>query len=158
MRFNFANSRWSIAIMLTVIHTSVGRAQAVAPAVSTNPPELAGLYRLEVPATVAPSTITFLRLLPNGRSRVETLHIDPHAARIRATVKVEPFSHRPWKLKEVSPGRSPQFCFALREVESCSAFHVEGPRSDLLLFGPNANWGSPTLILRREQETPRQGP
>ena len=156
MCFSFADPRWlSLVLFAGLLHTSTGSAQVVsASAPLTRSTDLVGLYRLERPSSIAPSTITFLRLLPDGRSRIETLHIDA-AQTVRATVKVERFNRRPWGLKTVSPGGSPQLCFDLQGTESCSSFHMEMPRRDLLLFAPDANWGAPTLILRREPDTLR---
>jgi len=156
MRFSFANPRWLFSVFaVSLVHTSVGHAQAVSvSATRANLPELASLYRLETPAAIAPSAIRFLRLLPDGRSRIETVRVDLAAESVRATVSVESFSRRPWRLKTLSPGASPQLCFELGKTESCSAFHMEMPRGDLLLFSSAANWGAPTLILRREAKVP----
>jgi len=157
MYSSFANPLWIYLVLFAgLLHTSTGTAQVVsASAPLTRSTDLAGLYRLERPSSIAPSTISFLRLLPDGHSRVETLHIDA-AQSVRATVKVGRFSSRLWGLKSVSPGASPKLCFDVQGTESCLAFHIEMPRRDLLLFAPDANWDEPTLILRREPDAPRR--
>lgn len=153
MHFSDANPRWlSFVFVAALLYTSSGGAQVVSTSAPlTRSSDLSGLYRLERPSSIAPSSITFLRLLPDGRSRVETLHIDGGQS-VRASVKVGRFSSRPWGLKTVSPGASPQLCIDVQGTVSCLAFHTEMPRRDILLFAPGANWGEPTLILRREPD------
>lgn len=127
------------------------RAQTVpVSAVPVRPATLSGLYRLETPSPDSRSIITFLRLLPDGRSRLELLRIDDVGPTVRAVVEVGPFHRHPWRTKALAPGASPQLCFEIKRAESCSAFHVEGPRGDILLFAPEALWGEPTWVLRRQ--------
>lgn len=123
---------------------------ATASTTEVRPSELAGLYRMITPSTDSTSVIRFLRLFADGRSRLESVRIDANQAPVRARVEVEAFHRRPWGLKTRSATAAPQLCFEMRTIESCTAFHREGPGGDLLLFAPGANWGSPTLILRRQ--------
>ena len=114
------------------------------------PAALAGLYRIEVPSTVSTSSIQFLRLFVDGRSRIELVRIDGTGRPVQARVLVGSFSEHPWRLKATSAEHGQQLCFEMDGSESCTAFHQEMPRGDLLLFAPDANWGSPTIILRRQ--------
>jgi hypothetical protein len=117
---------------------------------SVRPPELAGLYRIETPSLGSASVIRFLRLFADGRSRLESIRIDVTGAKVRTETTVGPFQRHPWRLKAPSAGAATQLCFELKITESCTAFHKEMPSGDLLLFAPEANWGSPSLILRRQ--------
>ena len=121
-----------------------------ASAVALRPPELAGLYRMETPSVDSASVIRFLRLFADGRSRLESIRIDVTGARVRAETTVGPFQRHPWRLKAPSAGAATQLCFELKVTESCTAFHMEMPSGDLLLFASEANWGSPSLILHRQ--------
>jgi hypothetical protein len=143
---------WRVAACLSVLVVARPASAQVTPTTisSPRPLELAGLYRMESPMAPAMSEILFLRLFPNGRSRVESVVIDTKGESVRTSVKVGGFHRWPWRLKTLQPGASPYICFEIKEAESCTAFHQEGPRRDLLLFGPDAAWGSPTLILRRQ--------
>ena len=126
------------------------RAQNQLVARTDHPVEMAGLYRVESPSAIAPRKIEFLRLLADGRARWETLEIDAANPTVKGKVTVGKFGEKRWHLKELRSGRAPQICYPEARGESCYAFHAETPRNDLLLFAPNANWGEPTIILRRE--------
>jgi hypothetical protein len=121
-----------------------------ASAATLRPPELAGLYRMETPSLDSASVIRFLRLFADGRSRLESIRIDVTGAKVRAETTVGPFQRHPWRLNVPSTGAATQLCFELTITESCTAFHMEMPSGDLLLFAPEANWGSPSLILHRQ--------
>ena len=126
-------------------------AQAVAAsATPVRPVELAGLYRIENPSVDSASVIRFLRLFPDGRSRLESVRINAAGAEVRARVTVGLFHRRAWRLNAPSVGAATQLCFELKTIEKCTAFHKEMPSGDLLLFAPEANWGSPSLTLRRQ--------
>jgi hypothetical protein len=116
---------------------------------SSRPADLVGLYRIDNPVIDATSTIHYLRLMRDGRSRLESVRIDAAGVPIRASVEIGPFHRHPWSVKTLGEGAS-NLCFERDAAESCMAFHQEMPRGDLLLFKPDANWGSPTLILRRQ--------
>lgn len=150
MLFPSRETRFMMTVFVLAFPLAIAHAQAVSVSTSRRPAGLAGLYRLETPANDSSSVITFLRLLPNGRSRIESLHIDASGTALRARVQVGPFSTHPWRTKLVTTGGSPQLCFEIRRAESCAAFHKQGPRGDLLLFAPEALWGEPTLVLRRQ--------
>lgn len=145
-RFIAASSFLLLALPLHLAHTQV----ATASAASVRPADLAGLYRMETPSSNATSTVRYLRLFSDGRSRLESVRIDGTASPISARVEVGPIHQHPWRVKMLSPGAAPQLCFQMNATESCTAFHKEMPGGDLFLFAPDANWGSPTLILRRE--------
>jgi hypothetical protein len=140
----------AVAIMLACATASAQTAKAVSVSAPVRPAGLAGLYRVATPAMDSSSVITFLRLLPDGRSRLESLHIDTSAGIVRARVEVGAFHRNPWRTKVAAPGASPQLCFEMTKGQSCAAFHMEGSRGDLLLFAPEALWGEPTLVLRRQ--------
>jgi hypothetical protein len=123
---------------------------ANASASPVRPSELAGLYRMDTPSPDASSVIRFLRLFADGRSRLEFVRIDVAGGEIRAHATVGPFHRHAWRLKAPGAGAATQLCFELETTESCTAFHKEMPSGDLLLFAPEANWGSPTLVLRRQ--------
>lgn len=145
-RYLFACS----AFVLVAPFRSAEAQAATASATTVRPSELAGLYRMVTPSTDSTSVIRFLRLFADGRSRLESVRIDANRAPVRARVEVGGFHRRPWGLKTASATAAPKLCFEMRAAESCTAFHREMPGGDLLLFAPGANWGSPTLILRRQ--------
>jgi hypothetical protein len=131
------------------VHLSM--AQSVTPALAkTRPPELAGRYRVDSPSSDAASTIRFIKLFSDGRSRLEFVRIDATGPQVLARVTAGPFHRHPWTLKQRGAGTPTQLCFELEAAESCMAFHLEMPSGDLLLFAPEANWGSPSLRLRRQ--------
>lgn len=138
------------AVVLAFPVRSANAQAAIASATMLRPAELAGLYRMVTPSTDSTSVIHFLRLFPDGRSRMESVRIDASRAPVRARVEVQTFHRRPWGLKTSSASAAPQLCFEMRTAEACTAFHREMPRGDLHLFAPGAHWGSPTLILRRQ--------
>jgi hypothetical protein len=134
-------------VALVFTNTSV-KAQA---SVATNKaPDLAGLYRIEVPGKVGESSIRYLRLLPDGRARVETVLVNTRGAAVNAQAKIGNYSKAGWALKTLEAGLSPQLCLALPEIRSCFGFHVEMPGANLPLYGPDALFGEPTIFLRRQ--------
>ena len=140
-----------LGLLLLVVGITKADAQlAMASKAPGRPTALSGLYRIEIPASGSVSVIRFIRLFPDGRNRIEAVQLDASGARLQAKVSVSPFHRNRWGLKEVSPERAPQLCFAINGADSCAAFHQEMPSGDLLLFAADANWGSPSLILRRQ--------
>ena len=95
-----------------------------------------------------------LRLLRDGRIRWETLVIDASSPDLRARVYAGGFRNGRWRLKSIGEGRAPVLCLPDDFGEICYAFHAQFPGNDLLLFGADANWGEPTLTLRRQTSSP----
>jgi hypothetical protein len=140
-----------LSVVVIVPPLALAHAQAVSvSAAPVRPANLAGLYRVETPSIDSTSVITFLRLYTDGRNRLESVHIDASGATVGARVEVGQFHRHPWRTKALAPGASPQLCFEINRAESCAAFHMEGPHGDLLLFAPEALWGKPTWVLRRQ--------
>ena len=126
-------------------------AQSATTSIATQrPPEFAGRYRIDSPSAEPASMIRFIRLFSDGRSRLESVRIDATGPEVRARVTVGPFHRHAWTIKESRAGTPTQLCLELEATESCMAFHMEMPSGNLLLFAPEANWGSPSLILRRQ--------
>src|SRR5437868_5421454 len=69
-----------------------------APSAGLSAPEIAGLYQMVDPRGVADpiTTATFLRLLPDGRSRLEAVMVSDISGAITSRTEVGQYHRDPW--------------------------------------------------------------
>lgn len=125
------------------------------------PAELAGLYRMEVPDVARPGSrlrrpvteVTFLRLLPDGRSRLENVTLADRAGSVTAAVEVGPIQRRLWDVRVPDAAGRPapalaRLCFEHAGALQCERYERDADTGDVSLYaGPNA--ASLTLRLER---------
>ena len=125
------------------------------------PAELGGVYRLEAPEAVRPSArlrfpateVTFLRLLPDGRSRLENVTVRDREGAVVAAVEVGPLHRQRWEVRVPTPlGQAApqlaQLCVALGGELTCQRYERDAVTGDVTLFA-NASASSATLRLER---------
>ncbi len=156
--------RWLLTTVVLGAVTITGSALAAGarPARSAErPAELVGLYRMEAPEAVRPSArlrfpateVTFLRLMPNGQSRLENVTIADRAGTAAASVEVGPVQAQPWAVRVPSVGgraAAPlaQLCFQAAGALQCQRYERDDATGDLSLFA-GASASSVTLRLER---------
>jgi len=125
-------------------------------AASQQPAEIAGLYWMvppNVPSTrmLAPGReFTYLRLAPDGRSRLENVTVDARGERVAPNVEVGAWSTEKWRVQAASPSAGPQLCWQLGGGGplACSVFERDAQSGDITLYRDGIG-GKIDLVLRR---------
>jgi len=128
---------------------------------ATRPAMLAGLYRMEAPERVRPAPrlrmpvteVTFLRLFPDGRSRLENLAVTDRAGAVAADVQVGAMHRHPWEVQTPSPSGAPapalaRLCLEVAGSVVCQRYERDAVTGDVTLFA-DATAGSAVLRLER---------
>ena len=159
--------RWlvlSLAVALPAAGAVASRSPGVPAPVGSRvarPAELAGLYRMEVPEAVRPSgrlrfpatEVTFLRLLPDGRSRLENVTLADRGGTVAAAVEVGPVQAEPWEVRVPAAAGRPapalaQLCFRHAGEARCQRYERDAATGDVALYA-GATAASLTLRLER---------
>lgn len=161
--------RWSVRALACVLppmtvgvaalHASTAR--RASSSVAARPAELVGLYRLDVPEARRPSArlrypateVTFLRLLADGRARLENVTLADQGGVVAARVARGPTAARPWAVRTPSPGGRPapalaQLCVPQAGGVTCERYERDAVTGDLVLYA-GASAASATLRLER---------
>lgn len=109
-----------------------------------------GLYRIEDTSSRSTRRLRYLRLLPDGTARTETIRIEEKGQRLTAVVEA-PEVHS-WYLHLYMPDGSPQLCMRGTGPAECYWMRLEMPSRDLHLYNNTAELGSPTVVLRRHDD------
>ncbi len=156
-----SNRRRVMAGVALGIPALIGAAGAPTDATSERPAELAGVYRMEIPEASRPSArlrfprteVTFLRLLPDGRSRLENVTLVDEGGTIAARVEVGPTNGEPWRVRvPVAAGRPAsalaELCLTHAGAAQCQRYERDAETGDVSLYA-GATAGS--LVLRLER-------
>lgn len=125
-------------------------------ATSEQPAEIAGLYWMvppNVPSTrmLAPGReFTYLRLAPDGRSRLENVTVDARGERVAPNVEVGVWSTEKWRVQAASGGTGPMLCWQLGGGGplACSVFERDAASGDITLYRDRIG-GKIEVVLRR---------
>jgi hypothetical protein len=157
----FAESKMSrstrIALALTftasVASTVTAEAQSAhavkAPDSGFTPAQIAGLYQMVDPRGYADvlTAVTYLRLLPDGRSRLEGVAVSDVNGAIAAHTEIAAYHRTPWAIKGSAAG--PELCFDVAGKSQCEQVERDPATNDLLLFSTTRPRGHADLRLHR---------
>lgn len=116
--------------------------------------EIVGLYLMvapDVPSVkmLAPGReFTYLRLAPDGRSRMENVMVDARGDVVTPTVEVVPWSTQNWKVIPATNDNPAQLCWQLGSRMLCNV-HQRDPQSGDITIYRGAVDGKVELVLRR---------
>lgn len=116
--------------------------------------EIVGLYLMGNPAVpsmkmLAPGReFTYLRLAPDGRSRMENVTVDAGGDAVTPTVEVAPWSTQNWKVIPATGDTPAQLCWELGQRLICSVYQRDSQSGDITLYR-GAVGGKVELVLIR---------
>ena len=127
----------------------------LAAAIGEQPVELAGLYLMvppDMPSTkmLAPGReFTYLRLAPDGRSRMEQVMVDARGERVAPTVDVGPWSVEKWQVQPAANGTGAKLCWqAVGPKVLCNVYARDAKSGDITIYSGVVG-GKVELVLRR---------
>jgi beta-lactamase regulating signal transducer with metallopeptidase domain len=116
--------------------------------------EIVGLYLMVPPHVpsmkmLAPGReFTYLRLAPDGRSRMENVTVDASGDVIAPTVEVARWSTQNWKVIPATADTAAQLCWELGSRMLCGVYQRDPESGDITLYR-DAIGGKVELVLRR---------
>ena len=110
---------------------------------------VAGLYQMLDPRGYADglTAATYLRLLPDGRSRLEAVLVADGNGVISARTDVSEYHRSPWAIRRTTAG--PELCFEVAGKTKCSQVERDLATGDLLLYDATRPRGHADLRLHR---------
>ncbi len=110
---------------------------------------ISGLYQMVDPRGYADplTAATYLRLLPDGRSRLEGVTVLDINGSIQSKVEVGSYHRNPWQLRDTSAGR--ELCFDVAGKSHCAQVERDLATNDLLLFDASRPRGHADLRLHK---------
>jgi hypothetical protein len=110
---------------------------------------VAELYQMLDPRGYADglTSATYLRLLPDGRSRLEAVLVSDTNGTISARTDVGEFHRSPWTIRRSAA--SPELCFEVAGKTHCSQVERDLGTADLLLYDATRPRGHADLRLHR---------
>jgi hypothetical protein len=139
------------ALLLTALNTADGQgAKAVRePDAGFTASSIAGLYQMLDPRGYADplAAAAYLRLLPDGRSRLEGVVVSDVNGSINSRTEIGSFHRTPWAISPTAAG--PELCFDVAGKSHCEQIERDLATSDLLLYDPARPRGRPDLRLHR---------
>ncbi|MFN2604192.1 MAG: hypothetical protein ABR582_15740 [Gemmatimonadaceae bacterium] len=148
-------------LMLTLASTTALHAQATqaaAPNAGLNQRDIAGLYQMMDPRGYADplTAATYIRLLPDGRSRLEGVIVSDAGGSITARAEIGEFNRSPWSVRRTDVG--PELCLSLAGKIECLQVERDLATGDLLLYDAARPRGHADLRLHRaDPAAPRVG-
>jgi hypothetical protein len=149
-----SNARLHTALFLgwIVIPVLAGAQVSIAwqePSAGFTPAAVAGLYQMLDPRGYADplAAATYLRLLPDKRSRLEGVIVSDVQGAVSPRVEVGPFAHTPWEIRNATGGA--ELCFEVAGKLTCGQMEREPATGDLLLFSTSRPRGRADLRLHR---------
>lgn len=127
--------------------------QTVQPARNTNAgltaPEIAGLYQMLDPRGHADplAAATYLRLLSDGRSRLEGVIVSDVNGSISSRTEISSFHRTPWLVRSAPSG--PELCFDVAGKSRCAQMERAPATNDLSLYDPARPRGRADLRLHK---------
>jgi hypothetical protein len=96
--------------------------------------EIAGLYQMLDPRGYADAfaAATYLRLLPDGRSRLEGVVVSDVNGSIKSVTEIGNYHRTRWTIQRTAAG--PELCFDVAGKSLCSQVERDLATNDLLLF------------------------
>jgi hypothetical protein len=140
----------TVAFLWAVSSTSAQSIKAVAsPDAGLSASNIAGLYQMLDPRGYADSLVaaTYLRLFPDGRSRLEGVVVSDVNGSISSKTEIGNFHRTPWAVKQTSAG--PELCFDVAGKSQCAQLERDPATNDLLLYDSTRPRGHADLRLHR---------
>jgi hypothetical protein len=124
-------------------------AQSVNSPLSLNTANIAGLYQMLDPRGYADAftAATYLRLLPDGRSRLEGVVVTDVNGSINSQSEIGAFHRTPWAVRETAAG--PELCFDVAGKSQCAQVERDPATNDLLLYSTTRPRGHADLRLHK---------
>jgi hypothetical protein len=149
------NGRVRLAVLVLGAVTTASRVGAQTeqvvhePDAGFNPAAVAGLYQMLDPRGYADAltAATYLRLLPDGRSRTEGVRITDEQGVIAATTEIGLIHELPWAVRSGAGGK--ELCFDVAGKLQCGQMERDLATGDLLLYDTARPRGRPDLRLHR---------
>ena len=110
---------------------------------------IAGLYQMMDPRGYADplAAAAYLRLLPDGRSRLESVVVSDKNGSINSQTEIGKFPRTPWVVKQTSAGH--ELCFDVAAKSQCAQVERDPATNDLLLYDATRPRGHADLRLHR---------
>jgi hypothetical protein len=152
----FSRNGWArLAVIVFTALTVVSRVGAQAalavhePDAGFTPAAVAGLYQMLDPRGYADalSAATYLRLLPDGRSRTEAVHVVDEQGVLTAFTETGIVHKLPWAIRSGAGGK--ELCFDVATKLQCGQMERDLATGDLLLYDTARPRGRPDLRLHR---------
>jgi hypothetical protein len=120
-----------------------------APDAGLSAAKIAGLYQMVDPRGYADplAAAAYLRLLPDGRSRLEAIVVSDVSGSISSRTEIGDFHRTPWAVRQTQAG--PELCFDVAGKSQCAQVERDLATSDLLLYDPARPRGHADLRLHR---------
>lgn len=114
---------------------------------------IAGLYQMVDPRGLADplAAATYLRLLPDGRSRLEGVMVSDANGSITSRTEIGNFHRNPWAIHSTAAG--PELCFDVGGKTQCDQVERDLATNDLLLYDAARPRGRADLRLHRVGQT-----
>lgn len=110
---------------------------------------IAGLYQMIDPRGYADplAAATYLRLLPDGRSRLEGVLVSDVGGSISSKTEIGGYHRNPWAIRSTAAGQ--ELCFDVGGKSQCAQVERDLATSDLLLFDTARPRGHADLRLHQ---------
>ena len=110
---------------------------------------ISGLYQMVDPRGYADplTAATYLRLLPDGRSRLEGVIVSDVNGSIQSKIEVASYHKNPWQLRDTPAGK--ELCFDVAGKSHCAQVENDLATNDLLLFDTSRPRGHADLRLHK---------
>jgi hypothetical protein len=110
---------------------------------------VAGLYQMLDPRGYADAltAATYLRLLPDGRSRLEAIMVKDAGGSITSQTEIGTFHRTPWSVRQTPGG--PELCFDAAGKSQCAQVERDAATNDLLLYSTTRPRGRADLRLHK---------
>jgi hypothetical protein len=149
-----------VATFSTAMSTAGGQTVQPArePSAGLTARDIAGLYQMLDPRGHADpfAAATYLRLLPDGRSRLEGVIVSDVNGSISSRTEISSFHRTPWLVRSVASG--PELCLDVAGKSHCTQMERDLATNDLLLYDPARPRGRADLRLHKvAAASPRAG-
>lgn len=137
------------AILFGATNTAQGQIGAKNPDAGFATSNIVGLYQMLDPRGYADplAAATYLRLLPDGRSRLEGVIVSDLGGTISSTTEIGSYHRNPWTVRSTPAGA--ELCFDAGGKSKCAQIERDPVTGDLLLFDTARPRGHADLRLHR---------
>lgn len=153
MKYRTRNTWICVPVALLLIAANTANGQGVKavrePDAGLSASTIAGLYQMIDPRGYADplAAATYLRLLPDGRSRLEAVVVADMNGSINSRTNIGSFHRTPWAIKLTPAG--PELCFDVVAKSHCAQVERDLVTNDLLLYDAARPRGRADLRLHR---------
>ena len=141
----------TVPALIAVLNTANGQTTQTVrePSARLTAANIAGLYQMLDPRGHADpfAAAAYLRLLPDGRSRLEGVIVTDVSGSISSRIDIGGFHRTPWAVRSTDAG--PELCFDVAGKSQCAQIERDLATDDLLLYDRARPRGRPDLRLHR---------